>query len=148
DVEVVEEREVLVDRLDAVVAGPGGAGDRHPLAVEEDLALVELVDAGDGLDERRLAGAVVAQQPEHLPAVDGEVDAGQRGDRAEALDGAAHLEDRHGAGSPLRRRRHVPASVSSVRTTRSRVSSRERTTSSSTAMTTAVPRATYCQLLW
>src|SRR5690606_6118712 len=124
----------------------------YPLALEADLAVVELVDAGDRLDEGGLAGAVVPEQAEHLAAVDGEVDPGEGGHRAEALDGAADLEHRGavpvGRGRVRLRRRHRGASDSSVRTTRSRVSSRARTTSSWTAMTTAAPSATYCQLLW
>jgi hypothetical protein len=36
--------------------------DLDRLAVEEDLPLVGLVDAGEGLDQRRLAGAVVADE--------------------------------------------------------------------------------------
>jgi hypothetical protein len=35
----------------------------NPLAVEDDLAVLRRVDAGEALDERRLARAVVAEQP-------------------------------------------------------------------------------------
>ena len=55
DVEVVAEREVLVDDLDAEARRVLRAVDRDRLALEEDLAAVERVDAGDALDERRLA---------------------------------------------------------------------------------------------
>ena len=47
------------------------------------------IDAGDRLDERRLAGAVVADQGDHLAGVDLEVDARERPDGAEALGDAA-----------------------------------------------------------
>ena len=43
------------------------------------------VDAGDGLHQRRLAGAVVADQADHLAGRDLEIDAVQHVDRAEAL---------------------------------------------------------------
>jgi len=43
------------------------------------------VDAGEDLDERRLAGAVVADERDDLARVHVEVDVGERGDRAEML---------------------------------------------------------------
>ncbi len=64
--------------------------------------VVEPVDAADALDERRLAGAVVAEQGEDLARVDLEVHVLERQDRAEALgrpaDGdrrARSLDDGH-----------------------------------------------------
>ena len=55
----------------------------------------------DGLDERRLAGAVVADEGDDLAGVDVEVDAVERLHRAEALADAAQLEQRTGAGRRL-----------------------------------------------
>ena len=66
DRQIVGQRQVLVDRLDAVVAGLLRRREGDRLAVEQDLALVGLVDARDRLDQRRLAGAVVAGQ-RHAP---------------------------------------------------------------------------------
>ena len=66
------------------------------LAVEPDLALVERMNAGDALHQRRLAGAVVAQQRQHLAAVGLQADAFQRMHRAEALLRVANGEDRSG----------------------------------------------------
>ena len=60
------------------------------LALEEDLALVERVDADDALDERRLAGAVVADERHHLAGADLEVDPVERLHRAERLRDALH----------------------------------------------------------
>ena len=37
-------------------------------AVEQDLALIERMDAADAFDQRRLAGAIVAEQRQHLAA--------------------------------------------------------------------------------
>ena len=50
------------------------------LAVDQDLALVRPVHAGEDLDQRRFAGAVVADEPERLAALDVEADALQRMD--------------------------------------------------------------------
>src|SRR5690606_41589289 len=93
---------------------------------------------------------VAPERAEHVAALAGGADPGEGGLGAEALDGAADLEDRGavpvGRGRVRLRRRHRGASDSSVRTTRSRVSSRARTTSSWTAMTTGGPSGTYRQL--
>ena len=64
------------------------------LAVEGDLALGGREVAGDDLDQRRLAGAVVAHQPEHLAGLDREIDTLQRLDRAEMLGDALELQQR------------------------------------------------------
>ena len=70
-------------------------------ALEEDLAGVGLVDAGQRLDQRRLAGAVVADERDDLLGVDGEARAAQRADAAEALDDPLGFEQGlgHQAGS-------------------------------------------------
>ena len=74
DVEVVAEREVLVDDLDAQGAGVARAVDLDGLAVEQVVAGVDRVDPADALDEGGLAGAVVSDQRGHLSEMDGEVD--------------------------------------------------------------------------
>ena len=78
------------------------AVDVHRLALEEDLALVERVDPGDALDQRRLAGAVVADQRHDLAARHVEVAPRQR---------------LHGAEAASRR----PSARGSVRRSRSRL---------------------------
>jgi len=85
DVEVVAEREVLIDRRDPDVGGVRGRVDPHLLAVEDELALVGRPHAGDRLDERRLPSAVVAHERDDLPRVDGELHLGQRLHGAEPL---------------------------------------------------------------
>ena len=50
-----------------------GVGDGHRLALEEQLTGVDGEVAGQGLDHRRLAGAVVADEGDHLAGVDVEV---------------------------------------------------------------------------
>ena len=60
DVEIVGEREVLIDRLDPGATSVHRACERNGAAVEDDLAVFRGVDAGDAFDKRRLARAVVA----------------------------------------------------------------------------------------
>ena len=99
DVEVVAESEVLVDDLDpepCSILRPVNV-DGRPL--EEDLAAVGGVRAGHALDERRLAGTVVADECHHLAAPHLEVDVGQRLHRPEGLRNVPELEDwRAGVG--------------------------------------------------
>ena len=92
DVEVVGQREVLVDDLDAERRGVGRAVDRDRLALEEDLAAVDRVDARHALDQRRLAGAVVADEGGDLAGTHREVDLVQHLHRAEALVDPAQLQ--------------------------------------------------------
>ena len=66
------------------------------LAVEQDHAVVGRLDARQHLDERRLAGAVVADQRRHRAGLDDEVRALQGVDGAERLDEAATFEHRNG----------------------------------------------------
>ena len=63
--------------------------------------------AGDDLDQRGFAGAVVAEERHHLAALDVEADAAQRLDRPEMLGNAFEPEQRRGAGCRrLAHRRH------------------------------------------
>ena len=62
DVQVGKEQRLLVDRGDAETLRLRGAADGDRLAGEQDLAAVGLVDAGDDLDQRGFAGAVLAKQ--------------------------------------------------------------------------------------
>ena len=78
------------------------------------VARIGLIGAGQDLHQRRLAGAVLADQPEHLAATDFEVDIVQRDDARKALADAAHRQDRLGNSRNLRVHRHSedPASRS------------------------------------
>ena len=71
DVDIGAERQVLVDRLDAGRLGLGRRGE-VALAARRRGCRPErrLQAAGDDLDQRRLAGAVVAEQRHDLAAVD------------------------------------------------------------------------------
>ena len=56
------------------------------LAVDEELAARLLMKAGEDLDQRRLARAVVAEHAENLALSERQRHAVERGDRAETLD--------------------------------------------------------------
>ena len=60
---------------------------------QEHLALVGLLEPADDLHQRRLARAVVAEQPEDLALAQVQVDVAQRGDRAEALGDVLDAQD-------------------------------------------------------
>ena len=92
DVEVVGQREVLVDDLDPELGGVLRAVDGDLVALEQHVPRVDRVDARDALDERRLACAVVADERHDLARADVEVDLVERLHGAEGLRDAAQLE--------------------------------------------------------
>ena len=102
DVQVVAQREVLVDDLDAEVRRVLRAVDAHRLALEADLPAVDRVDARDALDQRRLARAVVADEGHHLAR-------GRRGSRPRTTPGPRRSSSRLPAvpGPVCRSRRMV-----------------------------------------
>ena len=87
-----DEHEVLVHHADAGAHGVAGSCERLRGAVEQDLALVGLVQAVEHVHERGLARAVLAQQAVDLACLDREVDVVVGRERAEALGDAAQLE--------------------------------------------------------
>ena len=92
DGQLRDQREVLVDGLDPVRAGVLDRVEADALAADEHVAAVLLVEPAQDLDERALAGAVVADEPEHLALAQDEVDAAEDDERAEPLRHAPHLE--------------------------------------------------------
>ena len=90
--QIGEDQRLLVDGGDAEPLGVGGVAGRHGRAVDQDLALVRRVDAGHHLDQRRLAGPVLAHQRVDLapPQLERHVVEGTRG--PEALGDAPHGE--------------------------------------------------------
>jgi hypothetical protein len=90
DGERLDQPEVLVHHADSGVDRIARGGESRWLAVEPDLALVGVVEAGEDVRERRLAGAVFAEQSVHLAYGRLEVDAVVRDDAREALDDPAH----------------------------------------------------------
>src|SRR6185437_6957014 len=100
---LLAERPLLVDRLDAERPRPRYRPVIDPLAVEIDLtAGVGLVEAHQGLDQRRLAGAIVAEETYDLARHHLEIDAVERTDLAERLGDVPQLDDRHLFGDCLR----------------------------------------------
>ena len=162
DVQVVGQRQVLVHGRDPEVGRVPGRVQVHRLALPHQVAGGRLVDAGDALDQRALARAVVPDQGGDLPGRDVQVDAGQRLHRAEALADVLQPQqrrvtvglraDRRGGGwHPVRGpgailgavRYHLEApacSTTSIVTQKYRTSSSPRRTSPSTAGTRARSR--------
>ena len=107
----------------------------HLLAFELHRALLETLRPGDALDQRRLAGTVVAEQGDHLAAANLERDVVEREHGAEALRGTSDRErgrlDQSGAHA-----------ASSACRTLKRSSTRVRKTSASTASRMTTPMAT------
>ena len=98
DVQVVAQREVLVDRRDArAPRRPGARGGGRGVPSHRISPPSGRPQPGDGLDQRRLAGAVVADERRDLARRDLEVDVGQRPHRAERLGDPAQLEQRPAA---------------------------------------------------
>ena len=64
-------------------------------AVEQHFARVRLVEPGDDVEGRRLAGAVRPDQPGDVPFLDVERDAVERDDSAEAQGDVPYLEEGH-----------------------------------------------------
>ena len=93
-----DQREVLVDHAEAGGDRVARRAERHGLAVDADLARVGLVEPGQDVHERALAGAVLAEQGVDLARPQVEVDVVVGDDAGEALDDAAHLDRRRGVG--------------------------------------------------
>ena len=86
------ERPVLEHGLDAGLARPRRVPAGHRLAAHDDLAAGRRDHAGEDLDQRRLAGAVVADQADDLADVDVQADAAERVDVAVGLRDVAELD--------------------------------------------------------
>ena len=84
--------EVLVDRRDALRARVARRAEVDLLSVDEQSALVRLVDARKDLDEARLSRAVVAEDARHLAGVDVRRDVVQRDDVPVVLADVVGLE--------------------------------------------------------
>src|SRR4051794_38262520 len=109
DVERGRDGERLVDGLNPVRPRVDRRAHLDRLAVEADLALVGDHRPRERLDERRLAGAVVADDGEDLARQQLEVRPGERRDVPVALDEAPSLQDRRlllGGGHALTFRIH------------------------------------------
>ena len=90
-------------KMIAIPASRAAAGpvedERAAVGVDE-RAAVGRVDAAEDLDERRFAGAVLADERVHLAAVEVDRDVLERLYGAERLAGVVHPEDRPPSRSP------------------------------------------------
>ena len=93
-----DEAEILVNERDRQ---PVCRGTDRP-AVERDLARVGFVDAGQDLDQGRLAGAVLTEQRVNFATTKIEVDLIEGERRGEALDEPAHQKERSGPPVAMR----------------------------------------------
>jgi hypothetical protein len=88
---------VLVDGLDAAGHGLLRRPELDLLALDEDPAAVRRMGAGEHLDQGRLAGAVVADEPHDLAGLGMEVDVDERMHAAVPLLQALAADQRVGA---------------------------------------------------
>ena len=102
--EIVEQREMLEHHADAAAARFRWSGEHHLLALPAHFAFARLDQSVDDLDERRFAGAVLAEQRVDLLRPDIDVDRLIGEERAIALGQANRLEQRRGTGVHRRRR--------------------------------------------
>jgi hypothetical protein len=93
DGQVREHRRFLVHGDEAQPVRSQWVGDPPRLAFDEDVARVWLDDAGEDLDQSRLAGAVLADERVHGGALDWETDARYRVDAPVGLRDAAQLDE-------------------------------------------------------
>ena len=87
------ERDLLGDRRDSRVECVARRVERDVAAVDEQLALVGPVHAADHLGERRLPGAVLADEAVDVPGPDRDRDVVERLNAAEALRDAARFDE-------------------------------------------------------
>ena len=106
---VGEQAFVLESAHHAEPADAGGAEAVDPAAHELDFPGAQPVEAGNQVEGRALAGAVRADQTEHLALVEVEVEVGNRDQPAKAADEAARLEQHRSRISCARR--HAVVSV-------------------------------------
>src|SRR5689334_12778265 len=101
DVEHGDQLEVLVDHADPGLDRLARVGEGAHGPVDEDLARVRLVQAGQDVHERRLAGPVLTQQSQDLAAIGGDRDAVVGEDARKLLGDVPELEA-HGPAVPPR----------------------------------------------
>ena len=88
-----------------------GDAEAHGLSLDQDLALVGVVEPVEDVHQRRLAGAVLAEQCVHLALEQVEADVVVRDDPREALRDVPHLEDLGALGHCARSYARTPEGV-------------------------------------
>ena len=101
--DVLVDREVRIERVVLEHEGGvavGGVKVLHRLAVDQDVAGVDVLEAGDGAQRRGLAAARGAEEDDELAVLHREVDVLDDVQRAEMLVGVAELDLSHDRGPP------------------------------------------------
>ena len=138
DVDAGDDLRLLVDDADAGGVGLARVGEAQRLAVDRQRAGIRLVVAVDDLEQRGLAGPVLAHKGENLAGPDVERDVGEGLDVGERLADVANLEGAGAARRRLLRRRREARSWSCVQILRCMVAGQVRAGPGLTART---PRA-------
>jgi hypothetical protein len=99
--QVVAQREVLIDDLDPALPRLDRFVEVDRPVLQDDVAGGRREVAGNDLDQRRLAGAVIAHQSQHLARIEVKIDIGQGANRAKVLRDLAKGEDRQASVSEL-----------------------------------------------
>ena len=111
-----EQREVLEGAGDADLGDAVRRAGEHRAAFEQDIAAIGRVEPADAVEQRGLAGAVRPDQPEDLALLDGERDAVERDDAAEAQSDVADFEQRRAPdGRAGRARAAAPPALATAR---------------------------------
>ena len=103
DAEHRHQHEMLMHHADPAGDAVAGAGERHRLAINEDVAGIGAVEPGQDVHQGGFAGPVLTKKAKHLAGADVQVDILVRLHRAETLADAAQL-DIHEIGSQKRSR--------------------------------------------
>ena len=106
----LEEREMLEHDADAEPAGKGRVRDLHGFSLPDDLARVRPQDAVDDVDERALAGAVLAEERMDLARPHGKLDVVVCKAAGKSLDDAFEQEPRRAGDLALIHSCRAPAS--------------------------------------
>ena len=95
-----DQHEVLVHHPDARVDRGARRAEPHRLALDQDLALVGVVEPVEDVHQGRLPRAVLAEERVDLALAEVEADVVVRDDPGEALRDVPHLEDQGSLGHP------------------------------------------------
>ena len=104
DGQLRKEQQLLIDDRDALGARVAGRGEMNDLVADANLARVRAMNAGHDLDQRRLAGAVLAEQRVDLAGAHVERHVAQHRDADEGLRNATERNQwTHLSALPARR---------------------------------------------
>ena len=81
-----------MDHADPQIKGVSGAADGHLLPIDEDLASIRIVDAGEHVHQRSFSTAVFTQERQDLPLINIEVHVLVGNDSAEFLRNIPQLD--------------------------------------------------------